>query len=147
MESYDKQVEWALIHGMDPHEHLADVTSMRNTQIDVSEYGNIPIKEGSRLVNDLALIQEARVLCIREYLKAVLVVADGDQRVADELVYSQYVSYRKLLPHISPYEWGEAFGKATAKMELRFALDEYAAEIAATGKVFHHLGRACDEQV
>jgi hypothetical protein len=131
IEDFDEEVEKALIFGQDPAERIADLTRQ-------------PIKEGSRLVNDLALIQEARVLCIREYLKAVLVVADGDERVADELVYSQYVSYRKLLPHISPYEWEEAFGKATAKMELRFALDEYAAEIAATGKVFHHLGRRCD---
>jgi hypothetical protein len=133
MESYDKQVEWALIHGIDPQEHMT--TDRR-----------VSIKEGSRLVNDLALIQEARVLCIKEYLKAVLVVADGDQGVADELIYSQYASYRKLLPHISPYEWEAAFGKATAKMELRFALDEYAAECAATGKVFHHLGRDCDRK-
>jgi len=95
---------------------------------------------------DLALIQEARVLCIREYLKAVLVVANGDQDVADELIYSQYVSYRKLLPHVSPYDWEAAFGKATAKMELRFALDEYSREIAATGKVMHHLGRECDKE-
>ena len=106
-----------------------------------------PIKEGSRLTNDFALIQEARVLYIREYLNSLLIVADGDQALAGELAYSQYVSYRKLLPHVSPYDWESAFGKSTAKMELRFALDEYAAEIAATGKVFHHLGRRCDQQV
>ena len=134
MERYDEEVERALIFGQDPAERIADLTTDRR----------VPIKEGSRLVNDLALIQEARVLCIREYLKAVLVVADGDQRVADELVYSQYVSYRKLLPHVSPYDWEAAFGKSTAKMELRLALEQYSDECAATGKVFHHLGRRCD---
>jgi len=131
MERYDEEVERALIFGQDPAERIADLTRQ-------------PIKEGSRLVNDLALIQEARVRYIQEYVTGVLIVADGDQSVADELVYSQYVSYRKLLPHVSPYDWEAAFGKSTAKMELRLALEQYSDECAATGKVFHHLGRRCD---
>lgn len=107
----------------------------------------VPVKEGSRLTNDLTLIQEARSIHIREYLGAVEKVADGDTELVEEMAYSHYIHYRKLLPHISVYDWETAFGKLTAKMELRFQLEQYAAEIAATGTVMHHLGRVCDEPV
>lgn len=46
-ESYDREVEWALIHGIPVEEHLADLRL-------------VPVKEGSRLTNDPLQVALAR---------------------------------------------------------------------------------------
>jgi hypothetical protein len=73
MESYDKQVEWVLIHGIDPQEHLADMTRL------------IPVKEGSRLTNDP--LQVALAQHYQEHQRAIEHVgAVAQERLAYELV-------------------------------------------------------------
>jgi len=102
-----------------------------------------PIKEGSRLTNDLQSIYEAQ---IEKHLRDLVQIVCDPELLA-EVIYTVYQEARETSPQVSPYDWEAVFGKNTAKMELRFALEEYAKTCAETGTVFHHLGRSCDEPV
>jgi len=112
-----------------------------------------PIKEGSRLTNDLSAILEAqseipegRRLAIVLYLKYIEIAGCFTAEELELLTYASYSNNRSLHPHITPYDWESVYGKSTARMELRFALQEYAKTCAETGSVFHHLGRECDKE-
>jgi hypothetical protein len=107
MESYDKEIEWALAHGVDPDEHIRSLVHPNE-------------KHELRTVQDAA-------------------------KLVDYLTYTCYAFNRRRSPQTRPEAWEKIFGPTTARMELRFAVEEYLQETVQTGRVMHHLGRACDE--
>jgi hypothetical protein len=155
-ERFDSEVDLAMYFGQDPAERLADLTTNHpSLEPIVMADSCVPIKEGSRLTNDLNAVAEAREHWTVtangtpvDYHVALTdeQIEEGSRRegLVDYLSYQCYAHNRRISPHVSPYEWESVFGKDTAKMELRFALEEYARECAETGKVFHNLGRKCD---